>query len=98
MQGGQADTSVPQGSGIMVLHHHGQQLKYYNFQHYTESPAPRAAYRNRGVIDYNEYVLTASSIRIKPLFVYIHPCYKGYTESYISVAVSLSDWRGPPVA
>lgn len=66
--------------------------------HFNTSAVHKFNLRNRGLIDYNEYFLTVASIRIKPLFVYIHPTYKGYTDSFISVSISLSDWRGPPMA
>jgi hypothetical protein len=63
------------------------------------SAAPRRYnHRTRALNDYHELFLFVSSIRIKSLFVYIHSVYKGYKESYISVAVTLSDWRGPPIA
>lgn len=55
-------------------------------------------YRTRALNDYHELCLFVPSIRIKSLFVYIHTVYRGYKESYISVAVTLSDWRGPPLA
>ncbi|SFW33143.1 hypothetical protein [Chitinophaga sancti] len=66
--------------------------------HFRATAIHKFNLRNRGLVDYDEYFLTISSIRIKPLFVYIHPQYRGYTESIISVSNSLSDWRGPPVA
>jgi len=66
--------------------------------HYLKDGPARYRYRTRALNDYHEPFLFVSSIRIRSLFVYIHPQYKGYKESYISVAVTLSDWRGPPVA
>ncbi|WP_343674717.1 hypothetical protein [Chitinophaga sp.] len=66
--------------------------------HYRTTAVHKFNLRNRGLLDFNEFFLTVSSIRIKPLFVYIHPHYKGYADAIISVSVSLSDWRGPPVA
>ncbi|WP_146217445.1 hypothetical protein [Chitinophaga sp. S165] len=60
--------------------------------------ARRYNHRTRALNDYHELCLFVPSIRIKSLFVYIHAVYKGYKESYISVAVTLSDWRGPPIA
>ncbi|MVT11249.1 hypothetical protein [Chitinophaga tropicalis] len=55
--------------------------------------------RTKALNDYHELFLFVASIRIKPLnFIYSVPVYKGYKESYISVAVTLSDWRGPPTA
>jgi hypothetical protein len=53
-------------------------------------------YRTRALNDFHEHFLYVANIRIKSHFVYIHPCYKGYKQSYISVAVTISDWRGPP--
>lgn len=67
------------------------------FESVTNRPAK---YRNRtkALNDFHELCLFVSSIRIRPILIYIQPQYKGYKESYISVAVTLSDWRGPPVA
>ncbi|WPQ60789.1 hypothetical protein SIO70_20760 [Chitinophaga sancti] len=67
-------------------------------EHYRTATVNKFNLRNRGLIDFNEFFLTVSSIRIKPLFVYIHPHYKGFAAAIISVSVSLSDWRGPPMA
>jgi len=55
-------------------------------------------HRTRALNDYHELCLFVPSIRIKTLFVYIPVVYSGYKNSYISVAVTLSDWRGPPLA
>jgi len=60
--------------------------------------ARRYNHRTRALNDYHELCLFVSSIRIKSFFVYIPVVYSGYKNSYISVAVTLSDWRGPPVA
>ncbi|WP_143011669.1 hypothetical protein [Chitinophaga filiformis] len=54
-------------------------------------------HRTRALNDYHELCLFVPSIRIKTCFVYIPAVYSGYKNSYISVAVTLSDWRGPPV-
>ncbi|QHS58686.1 hypothetical protein [Chitinophaga agri] len=54
--------------------------------------------RTKALNDFHELCLFVSSIRIRPILLYIQPHYKGYKESYISVAVTISDWRGPPVA
>lgn len=58
----------------------------------------RYNHRTRALNDYHELCLFVPSIRIKPIFVYIPAVYGGYKDSHISVAVTLSDWRGPPVA
>ncbi|SFE54125.1 hypothetical protein SAMN05518672_107150 [Chitinophaga sp. CF118] len=58
----------------------------------------RFYYRTKALNDFNEHCIVVSSIRIKSLFVFICSHYKGYTQSYISVAVSLNNWRGPPTA
>ena len=57
----------------------------------------RYNHRTRALNDYHELCLFVPSIRIKTCFVYIPAVYSGYKNSYISVAVTLSDWRGPPV-
>ncbi|MBW8686870.1 hypothetical protein [Chitinophaga rhizophila] len=54
--------------------------------------------RTKALNDFHELCLFVASIRIKTVLLYIQPQYKGYKESYISVAVTISDWRGPPVA
>ncbi|WP_089787826.1 hypothetical protein [Chitinophaga sp. YR573] len=58
----------------------------------------RFFYRTKALNDFHEQSLFVSSIRIKPLYVFIRSHYKGYTQSYISVAISLNHWRGPPTA
>ncbi len=65
-------------------------------QCFTSNPG-KYNHRTRALNDYHELCLFVPIIRIKSLFVYIHPAYKGYKESYISVSVTLSDWRGPPL-
>lgn len=65
-------------------------------QFFTSRPG-KYNHRTRALNDYHELCLFVPSIRIKSLFVYIHPAYRGYKESYISVSVTLSDWRGPPL-
>ena len=55
-------------------------------------------HRTRALNDFHELCLFVYSIRIRTILTYIQPRYKGYKQSYISVAVTLSDWRGPPVA
>lgn len=67
---------------------------YYSI---TSSPH-KYNHRTRALNDFHELCLFVSSIRIKTILTYIQPRYKGYKQSYISVAVTLCDWRGPPVA
>jgi len=63
-----------------------------------KSSIRRYDHRTRALNDYHELCLFVPSIRIKTCFVYIPAVYSGYENSYISVAVTLSDWRGPPIA
>jgi hypothetical protein len=58
----------------------------------------RFSYRTKALNDFHQYFVFVSSIRIKPLFVFIRSYYKGHTQSYISAAISLNQWRGPPTA
>ncbi|WP_147320007.1 hypothetical protein [Chitinophaga silvisoli] len=93
------DHASPKGQPQLLSYKTPQHFHTYcGKTHFRARAVNKFNLRNRGLVDYNEYFLTVSSIRIKPLFVYIHPQYKGYTESIISVSNSLSDWRGPPVA
>ena len=66
--------------------------------HCFKSSIRKYNHRTRALNDYHELCLFVPSIRIKTCFVYIPVVYSGYKNSYISVAVTLSDWRGPPVA
>jgi hypothetical protein len=96
-EGVQGELSPP-GDSVQVLTYHGVHHAACPNAHYRTATIRKFSYRNRAVIDHTEFFLTVYGTRIKPLFVYIHPNYKGFTESYISVSNSLSDWRGPPVA
>ncbi|GAA3955874.1 hypothetical protein GO495_27820 [Chitinophaga oryziterrae] len=58
----------------------------------------RFFYRTKALNDFHEQCFFVSSIRIRSHYVFIRSHYKGYTQSYISVAVSLNHWRGPPTA
>jgi hypothetical protein len=42
--------------------------------------------------------LAIYTCHIRPQFVYIHTRYYSYAQTFIHVAIDLSDWRGPPVA
>lgn len=90
MQGGWHVPAAAHQTTVQTVNSHHQPLLIENNirQHFS--------YRTRALNDFHEHLLFVASIRIKSLFVYIHPCYKGYSQSYISVAVTLSDWRGPP--
>lgn len=96
-EGIQGELSPP-GDSVQVLTYLGEHHAVCPNPHYRSATVHRFNYRNRAVIDHTEFFLTLYSSRIRPLFVYIHPRYKGFTESYISVSVSLRHWRGPPVA
>jgi len=76
---------------------HSEQAKDNAVYNIANSPY-RYKHRTRALNDFHELCLFVSSIRIRTILIYIQPHYKGYKESYISVAVTLSDWRGPPVA
>lgn len=78
---------------------HADFNKNYVSDSYSITSSPhKYNHRTRALNDFHELCLFVSSIRIKTILIYIQPHYKGYKESYISVAVTLSDWRGPPVA
>ncbi|KAA2238610.1 hypothetical protein F0L74_20515 [Chitinophaga agrisoli] len=51
-----------------------------------------------GLNDGHEEGLVIYSCHIRPQFVYIHTRYYSQVQPFITVAIDLSDWRGPPVA
>lgn len=94
----QGVSAHPDKAPQVVTYHGSHLIQYCSFPHYKEASVRKFRLRTRALLDFNEFFLTVSSIRIKPVFAYIHPRYKGLTFSYISVSVALNNWRGPPVA
>jgi hypothetical protein len=58
----------------------------------------RVYFKHRPVAlnDGHDEALNVIFYDIRPEFVYIHTCYHSYVQTFISVAIDLSDWRGPP--
>ncbi|WP_149695892.1 hypothetical protein [Chitinophaga sp. CF418] len=94
-------TVIHAGSISVISHADDDQVRVSNDAcdtYWFKSSSRKYNHRTRALNDYHELCLFVPSIRIKTFFVYIPPVYGGYKASYISVAVTLSDWRGPPLA
>ena len=72
---------------------------FTSVKHYLRYKPERPRHRSRALNERpSEQCMGASCFSIKTCFVYIHPHFKGYTESYSKAALTLTDWRGPPAA
>jgi hypothetical protein len=95
-----SQTVIHTHTGNAISHADSQQAKVKDIgeMQWFKASIRRYKHRTRALNDYHELCLFVPSIRIKSSFVYIPAVYGGYKDSHITVAVTLSDWRGPPVA
>jgi len=66
--------------------------------HHLSSKPEYFKRRPVGLNDGHDHAPVAYSYQLRPQFVYIHTCYHSYAQTFITVAIDLSDWRGPPMA